>query len=158
MIWIVDVILLIIFIATVVVSTVRGFVGTVFDLLRLAASIAITFFASPVVCRYFPLVSQALIYPVVFLAAYLLMILIGALLNKVFGLPGLRVVNRFLGFVLGIGSAYIILSFTVAFIGALPDVLGADKTLYTVSQLENGTVIYGFFSDHGILSVLGMLK
>ena len=125
---------------------------------RLAASVVITFFASPLVCGYFPLVSPALIYPLIFLAAYLLIVLVGALINKVFSLPGLRTVNRFLGFLLGLGSAYIILSFVAAFIGALPELLGADNTLYTVSQLESGTVIYGFFSDHGILSVLGMLK
>ncbi len=158
MVWIVDVILLIIFIVTVIVSTVRGFVSTVFDLLRLAASVVITFFASPVVCGYFPLVSPILIYTLVFLAAYILIILAAALLNRIFRLPGLRTVNRFLGFLLGIGSAYIILSFVSAFIGTLPEVIGAENTLYTSSQLESGTVIYRFFADHGILSLLGILK
>lgn len=158
MIWIVDLILLIIFVTTVTVSTVRGFIRTIFDLLRLAASVAITFFASPFVRGYFPLVSPILIYALVFLVSYILMILIAALFGKIFRLPGLKEVNRFLGFLLGMGSAYIIMSFAAVLIGVLPEVLGADNTLYTVSQLESGTVIYKFFSDHGILSLLGILK
>lgn len=158
MLWIVDVILLIIFAAVVIVSTVRGFVSTVFDLLLLSASVAVTFFASPAVCRSFPLVSPVLIYALVFVAAYVILLLIGALINKIFSLPGLKTVNRFLGFLLGIGSAYIIMSIAAAVICVFPDIVGAENALYTASQLNNSTVVYRFFSDYGILSLLGMMK
>ena len=158
MLWIVDVILLIIFAVVVIVSTVRGFVSTVFDLLLLSASVAVTFFASPAVCRSFPLVSPVLIYALVFVAAYVILLLIGALINKIFSLPGLKTVNRFLGFLLGIGSAYIIMSIAAAVICVFPDIVGAENALYTASQLNNSTVVYRFFSDYGILSLLGMMK
>ena len=158
MLWIVDVILLIIFAVVVIVSTVRGFVSTVFDLLLLSASVAVTFFASPAVCRSFPLVSPVLIYALVFVAAYVILLLIGALINKIFSLPGLKTVNRFLGFLLGIGSAYIIMSFAAAVSCLFPEIVGAENALYTASQLRNGTVVYRFFSDYGILSLLGMMK
>ena len=158
MLWIVDVILLIIFAVVVSVSTVRGFVRTVFDVLLLSSSVAVTFFASPAVCRSFPLVSPVLIYALVFVAAYVILLLIGALINKIFSLPGLKTVNRFLGFLLGIGSAYIIMRFAAAVICLFPEIVGAENALYTASQLRNGTVVYRFFSDYGILSVLGMMK
>lgn len=153
----VDVILAVIGLIVIVHHSVRGFVRSVFGLLKLALSLIITAVITPLLFADSDFVTRLLAYVLIFIAAYVILIVISIIVDKIFKLPVLKQANKLLGIIFGIICAYVILSVAAAFITVAAQL--TDGQIFGMSQteLEASTFVYRFFNQNGILILLDKL-
>ena len=153
----VDIIFLVIAIALVVVSTVRGLIGMLMAPVRIVAAfmIAANFgtLLTPWLTGYIPVfdgwLANILSYVLVFVIAFLLLWIIAAIIGRAINsIPVLGTVNKFLGLLLGLFLAFVLLSLVAGILKAIP---GMEDT-YAAS------VIVKFLGESTILQSCGCMS
>lgn len=90
------------------------------------------------------LISNLIAYVAIYFLALLVLTLVFKLMNRVFDIPVLSAINRFLGALLGILTAFFVLSAVTWLIGALAGLFGGGERL---SALAEGSRLFGFFQN-----------
>ena len=149
----IDVILALLALFIIVQYTVRGFVKSVFGALKLVLSALLTYVFTPMLFDLSDPKSAAVAYLLVFSASYVILAIIAFIVDKLFKLPILNTLNRFLGFLLGLLCAYVTLACTV--LSIVLSFSAQELFGMTAEQIYESTYIYRFFNDFTIFSIAG---
>lgn len=87
-------------------------------------------------------ISNLIAYVVVFLAALLLLMIFGKVLNLIVQLPILRTINTVLGFIVGVGAAVLLLASITYVLSLIISVFGDILSLQTLSSTS---FLFGLF-------------
>ncbi len=113
--------------------------NTLASLDGVAADVAATISEPPA-----SLLSNLIAYVAIYFLALLGLTLVFKLMNRVFDIPVLNVINRILGALLGVVTAFLVLSALTWLIGALVGLFGGgDK----IEVLAESTWLFGYFRD-----------
>ncbi len=146
----VDIIITLIAIAIVIYYTLRGFVRSVLNSVKLIASVAVSFSLVPMIFSQVSPWVRVAVYIIAFLIVLLLLSIIFNLIDRIIKkIPVIRSVNRIMGFFLGVGFAYIFIS-TITFLLFAFEPYFLDEGL--CGQLCTKSVIFKFFAQHGAFS------
>ncbi|MBE6600093.1 MAG: CvpA family protein [Ruminococcaceae bacterium] len=150
----IDIILAVLAAFIIISYTVRGFVKSVLGAAKLFASAILSFVLTPMIFVGLDNTSLAVAYLLVFAAAYIVFSIVIFLVDKIFKLPLLNIVNRLLGLGLGIISAYITLTFVCSVFSLIISFSGGSLFGMTAAQIYDSTYIYRFFHDFSLLSII----
>lgn len=151
----IDVILALLALFIIVQYTVRGFVKSVFGALKLVLSALLTYVFTPMLFDLSDPKSAAVAYLLVFSASYVILAIIAFIVDKLFKLPILNTLNRFLGFLLGLLCAYVTLSVACTVLSIVLSFSAQELFGMTAEQIYESTYIYRFFNDFTIFSIAG---
>lgn len=150
----IDIILLLLGISVVIIHIVQGFIRSVFGFFKLFIAIAVSLIITPALFAQSDFFTRAIGYFLIFVAAYVLLTIAIILLDKIFKLPLLNAANRLLGCAVGVVCAYMVLSAVAIGVTVIANLAGTQVFGQTQTELEAGTILYGFFSRHGIFALI----
>lgn len=147
----IDMVILLIGVFLVIWSTVRGFVKSVMGFARLGLAVMLSYLLTPLFS--FWKINIFVKYLLVFVVMFGLLVLLTFLIDKLCEKPVLKELNRLLGFLFGLASAYIMMSVVATLITGM----FAYETIgnaFGISQaeFEAQTYIYRFFNHYGVFS------
>ena len=147
----IDMIILLIGIFLVIWSTVRGFVKSVMGFARLGLAVALSYIVTPLLS--FWKINAFVKYLLVFVVMFGLLVLLTFLIDKLCEKPVLKELNRLLGFLFGLASAYIMMSVLATLITGLfaYETIG-DAFGISQAEFEAQTFIYRFFNHYGVFA------
>ncbi len=150
----VDIMIALIAVGIIIYYTVRGFIRSLFDAVKLIASVVISYFAVPAL---FPLTDptvRIVLYIITFLIVLLLLSLVFTLIDRIIKkIPVIRSANRFMGFLLGVGFAYLFISSITILLWILDSYVSGGVFGMTHEQLQLESMLFRFFSRHGAFSI-----
>lgn len=92
-------------------------------------------------------VSNAIAFVLIFIAAVIIIKIVGSIINKIAKLPVLNITNKILGFVLGLALGVIFAFVFVAIVDVIIPYISINGEHLTAASLEEGTIIYKFLVD-----------
>lgn len=150
----IDIFLLLLGIAIVIIYVVQGFIRSVFGFFKLFIAIALSWMMTPLFFAQAGFFARAVGYLLVFIVSYVLLTVGIIVLDKIFKLPLLNATNRLLGLAVGMVCAYLALSVAAIGITIIAEIAGNQVFGRTQPELEAQTILYGFFSRHGIFTLI----
>ena len=150
----VDVMLIILGVLLIAWHTWRGFFKSLLSVVRLVASVVLSWLITPLVFGDGAL-ARCIGCLVVFAVIYIALTFVLKLMDKIIkNITGLKTANRLLGFLLGCFCAYIFISFAVVFIGIFAKFAPDGFMGMTQAELSESTVLYVFFEKFGAFSLI----
>lgn len=162
--WILDVVLIAIAVITVIIYTIKGFVKAFLGTFKYLIALLIGYLAaSPVGAWisniYFKDVVNGRIYSIAiaFLAVFLLSVILLSVLifflDKLFdSTPGLRQINKGLGFLFGLICAFVNLIVVCSTITLVLNITSMNNPDFSFEALKEQTVIYKWISNIDVFS------
>ena len=147
----VDAIILLVGLFLVIWSTVRGFVKSVMGFARLGLAVMISYVVTPLFS--FWKINIFVKYLLMFVIAFGLLVLLTFLIDKLCEKPVLKELNRLLGFLVGLASAYIAMSVIATLItGIFAYETVGNAFGISQAEFEAQTFIYRFFNHYGVFA------
>lgn len=118
-----------------------------------AVSVLSEMIALPIV----DMITTVVAFVTIFVVLVVVLTIISVVLNSVFKLPVLKSANTFLGFILGLATAIVILFVYSSLVSTLVISLGSISPKWFGSDVIDQTLIVKFFSEHDFLSIVNNL-
>ena len=142
-----DIILVLLCLATVARYTIKGFAKTVLDVIAFVVSTAVAWTLTPILFSNSSFLTRMIANILIFLMVYVILSVVFSIVNKIFKLPIIGTLNRFLGFLFGLLCAYIQTSF---FVSVLSVIVYMSEN---ASEIAN-SFMYRLFSEYGAFALV----
>ncbi len=152
---VIDIVLAALAVFIIVQYTVRGFVRSVLGAAKLLLSALSALIFTPMIFVGVDTTSMAVGYLFMFSGSYIVLSVIVFIIDKIFELPLLNIVNKLLGLALGVVSAYVTLTIVCSILSVFLGFSAESLFGMTADEIYATTYIYRFFKDFSLFSLIG---